>query len=120
MDCFKAWGGWFDKWKSSHGTKEKQISEESLGVSETIVESWMERIKELCKGYDQRDIWNMNKTGCFFKALSAKGLAQKGKKTKGGKKSKQRITVALFVKVDGGEVGKLIEIWKSKKRRCFR
>ena len=50
------------------------------GVSETTVESWMERIKELCKGYDQRDIWNMDESGCFFKALSAKGLAQKGKK----------------------------------------
>ena len=81
---FKASEGWLDKWKLSHGIKEKQISGESLDVC--TVESWMERMKELCKGYDQRDILNMDESGCFFKALPAKGLAQKGKKTKGEKK----------------------------------
>ena len=50
----------------------------------------------------------------------AKGLAQKGKKAKGGKKSKQRITVAFFVSADGRKVGKPIVIWRSKKPRCFR
>ena len=85
LDSFKASEGWLDKWKLSHGIKEKQISGESLDVSQTTVESWMEQIKELHKGYDQRHILNMDESGCFFKALPAKGLAQKGKKTKGGK-----------------------------------
>ena len=56
LDCFKGLEGWLDKWKLSHGVKEKQISGESLGVSENAVKSWMERIKERCKRYDQRDI----------------------------------------------------------------
>ena len=56
LDSFKASDGWLDKWKLSHGIKEKQISGESLDVSQTTVESWMERIRELCKGYDQKDI----------------------------------------------------------------
>ena len=47
--------------------KEKQIAGESLSVSETTVESWIERIKEFCKGYDQRDIWNMNEVVVFSK-----------------------------------------------------
>ena len=50
LDVFKASEGWLDKWKLSHGIKEKQISSESLDVSQTTVESWMEQIKELCKG----------------------------------------------------------------------
>ena len=70
----------------------------------------MEQIKELCKGYDQRDILNMDESECFFKALPAKALAQKGKKTKGGKNSKQRITVAFSIGTDGGKVGKPIVI----------
>ena len=115
FDGFKASEWWLDKWKLSHGIKEKQISGKSLDVSQTTVESWMERIKELCKGYDQRDILNMDE-----QVLPAKGLAQKRKKTKGGKKSKQRITVAFFVSADGGKVGKPIVIWRSKKPRCFR
>ena len=120
LDGFKASEGWLDEWKLSHGIKEKQLSGESLDVSQTTVESWMERIKELCKGYDQRDILSMDESRCFFKALPAKGLAQKGKKTKGEKKSKQLITVAFFVSGDGGKVGKSIVISRSKKPRCFR
>ena len=33
----------------------------------------------------------------FFKALLQKGLAKKGKKGRGGKQSKKRCTVVLFV-----------------------
>lgn len=79
----------------------------------------MERLKELCKGYELKDIWNMDESGCFFKTLPTEGLALKGKKAKGGKKSKQRITVGFFVSADGEKVGKLIVIWRSKKPRPF-
>ena len=41
--------------------------------------------KELCKGYGHKDILNMDESRCFFKSLPTKGLAQKGKKIKGGK-----------------------------------
>ena len=120
LDGFKASEGWLDKWKLSHGIKEKQISGESLDVSKTTIESWMERIQEFCKGYEDKSIINMDESGCFFKALLTKGLAQKGKKSKGGKKSKQRITVAFFVNADGEKVGKPVVIWRSKTPRCFR
>ena len=73
----------------------------------------MERIKELCKGYDQRDIRNMDERGCFLKALP--GLSQKGKKAKGGKKSKQKIAVAFFVYAVRRKLGE-----RNKKSVCFR
>ena len=38
----------------------------------------------------------MDESGCFFKTFPTKGLAQKGKKSKGGKESKQIITVAFL------------------------
>ena len=66
LDGFKASEGWLHKWKLSHGIKEKQISGESLDVSKTTIESWVERITELCKGYDHNDILNMDESGCFF------------------------------------------------------
>ena len=119
LDGFKASEGWLDKWKLSHDIKERQISGESFDFSKTTTESWMERIKKLCKGYDHKDILNMDESGCFFKALHTKGLAQKGKKSKGGKKSKQRITVVFFVSADGEKVGKPIVIWQNKTPRCF-
>ena len=48
----------------------------------------MERLWELTKDYDPVDIWNMGETGCFFKALPEKGLAEKKSQIRGGKKSK--------------------------------
>ena len=49
---FTASNKWLEKWKLSYGIKEKQISGESLDVPITTIESWMERMLELCKGYD--------------------------------------------------------------------
>ena len=62
----------------------------------------------------------MDESDCFFKALSSKSLAQKGKKANDGKKSKQRFAVSYYVSANGGKVGKSIVIWRSKKPRCFR
>ena len=56
----------------------------------------------------------------FFKALPTKGYAIREKKSKGGRKSKQRVTVAFFVSADGGKLGIPIVIWKSNTPRCFK
>ena len=75
LDDSKASEGWLDKWKLSHGIKEKQISGESLDVSKTAIESWMEWMKERCKGYDHKDILNMDESRCFF---SSEGKEKQG------------------------------------------
>lgn len=88
------------------------------GESATV-ESWKERLPEILEGYKAEDIWNLDETGCFWRALPNKGLCQKSKACKGGKKSKERMTVALIVNAVG-EKEKAIVIWKSEKPRCFR
>ena len=55
----------------------------------------------------------MDESDCFFKALPDKGLVGKCKKKKGGKKSKQRFTTALFVNAAGKKVEEAVVIWKS-------
>ena len=45
LDDFRASEGWLQKRKLTHGIREKQISGESMDVSETTVESWMERLR---------------------------------------------------------------------------
>ena len=82
LNNFKASEGWFHKLKLSYGIREKQISGESSDVSEGTVGSWMEQFRELCKGYQLKDILNMDESGCFFKALPSKGLAQRRKNVK--------------------------------------
>ena len=79
LNNFKASEGWFHKLKLSYGIREKQISGKSSDVLEETVGSWMEQLRELCKGYQLKDILNMDESGCFFKALPSNGLAQRGK-----------------------------------------
>ena len=79
LENFRASDGWLDKWKLNHGIREKQISEEFLGVLETTVESWMERIKELCTGYQCQNIWNMDNTSSV---ISLKKWPKKERKQK--------------------------------------
>ena len=82
--------------------------------------SWIERLQELTEGYSLEKIWNMDESGCFFKALHDAGLVQKGQQEKGSKKSKQRFTIAFFVSAAGQKIDEPIVIWKSKLSRCFK
>ena len=53
----------------------------------------MKRLQELTTGYSPENIWNMDKSGCSFKALPDKGLAEKYEKNKKWQKLKSRFTV---------------------------
>ena len=91
-------------WKSAYAIKERQIVGDAGDVTVETVTSWMEIIQELNKEYPSENIWNMGKSGCFFKALSDKGLVEKGKKANGGKKSTQIFTIAFFVNAAGEKI----------------
>ena len=74
---FSASNGWLEKWKISYGVRERKVNGEVGEVTEYTVSAWMERLVELTRGYEPADIWNMDETGCFFKALPEKGLPEK-------------------------------------------
>ena len=89
-------------------------------MAEYTVSAWMERLMKLTKGYELADIWNMDETGCFFKALPEKGLVEKKNQARGGKKSKTRLTIAFFVNAAGEKAIKPLVVWRSKTPRCFK
>ena len=71
-------------------------------VNQETVTAWRERLVTLVHGYSPKDIWNEDETGCFFRAMPDKTLADEKKKAcKGGKKVKIRITLAFFVNATG-------------------
>ena len=113
VDGFVASDGWLEKWKA-------RIVGEGGDVPEETVSSRIERPQELTEGYSSENIWNMDESGCFFKALPDAGLVQKGKRAKGGKKSKQRFEIAFFVSVAGQKIDEPIVTWKSKLPRYFK
>ena len=69
-------------------------------------------------GYNPCDIYSMDETGLFFQALPDRSFAVKGSDCAGGKKSKERLTVALCVSASG-EIEKPLIIGKSLKPHCF-
>ena len=89
-------------------------------VSTTTVQAWIVPLPQLCQNYKLRNILNVDELGLFFKALPEKGFIEKGKKTKGGKKSKQRLTVMFIVFSDGSFVFEPTIIWRSKEPHCFK
>ena len=95
------------------------MSGESGDVNEDTVTAWRERLVTLVRGYSPKDIWNEDETGCFFRALPDKTLADAKKACKGGKKAKIRITLAFFVN-SAGEKEMPIVIGKSASPRCFK
>ena len=120
FEGFKASNGWLDRWKKRHHIKQMTVSGKSGDVSGATVDSWKERLPHILKGYSAQDIWNLDETGCFWRALPDKSFGQRTKECKGGKKSKQRMTVTFIVNAAGASEAMPIVSWKSDKPRCFK
>ena len=116
---FKGTNGWLEKWKRRYNVRKVAVSGESGEVSGVTVCAWKERLPEILRGYDKKNVYNLDETGCFWKALPQQGFAEKGKQCRGGKKSKQRFTIAFMVNA-AGKKEKPVVIWKSANPRCFR
>ena len=119
IDGFEGSSGWLTKWKGRYNIKKIRVSGESGDVSGATISSWKERLPVLLQGYKAEDIFNLDETGCFWRALPESGFGERGKKHSGGKKSKKRITIAFLVSATGAKETPVV-IWNSKKPRCFR
>ena len=98
----------------------RSITGESAEASVDTDKSWRERLIEILKGYEAKDIWNLDETGCFWRALPNKGLGKFKGECKGGEKSKHRVTIAFFVNAAGESEHLPVVIWKSCNPRCFK
>ena len=83
------------------------------------MDSWKERLPEILQGWQPGDIWNMDETGQFFRALPNRSLTEASQSCTGGKKSKDRLMCVFFVNASGGKEKPII-IGKSVNPRCFR
>ena len=97
---FKGTNGWLEKWKKCHNIRKLAVCGESGDVQGNTVDSWKERLAEILKDYEKEGISNIDETGCW-RAIPDQGFGEKGKKCKGGKNSKHRVTVAFLVNAAG-------------------
>lgn len=115
---FKASEGWLEHWKKSYNIRTRVVSGESAVVDNTVVKKWVDDLPKTCEGYRNEDIFNMDETGFFFRALPTRTLATKTDLCKGGKLAKDRVTVALACSIMGEKL-KPIVIGKAKRPQCF-
>ena len=80
---------------------------------------WKEtHLPTILSRYKQKDIFNADDLGLFFRALPKKTQELKGEKCTGGKHSKVRLTGMSAASVTGEKLPLLV-IGKSNSPRCF-
>ena len=89
---FAASNGWLESFKCQHNICNMTVAGEEGGVNPDTIQSWNERAREITRGWNPSDVWNMDETSRFWRGLPEKSLSEKGKRCSGGKKCKQRNT----------------------------
>ena len=115
---FKASNGWLNAFVKRNNIVFRTQQGEGRDVNQSTVDEWKIKLVELCKGYAPKDIYNMDETGLFFRGSNKKTFHFKGEDCKGGKLSKERLTVGLCASLSG-EKEMPIVIGKSTRPRCF-
>ena len=116
---FKASSGWLTSFKGRHNISAGVLCGESASVNQEIVKQWTSRVPEILRDYDPENIYNMDETAIFYRALPDKTLKQRGDECKGTKKIKERLTVSLCVCMMGNFETALV-IGHAAKPRCFK
>lgn len=114
---FQYSNGWLQRFKSRRNISCHKYEGEADSANRDVVGQGRADVNELLKDYQLVDIYNMDETGLFY-ALTPNATLATGP-TKGKKKSKDRITVALCSNADGSHKLKPLVIAKAKKPRCF-
>ncbi|XP_042894041.1 tigger transposable element-derived protein 4-like [Penaeus japonicus] len=74
IDEFKGSTGWLDKFKTRHNINCTVLSGEGATVCSETVEMWKDRLPEIIRPYDQKDILNLDESGLFYRALPDRTL----------------------------------------------
>ena len=118
---FKCSSEWLEQFKGRHGLTFKKIVGESGTVSSAMTQEWISTsLPALLSEFKPEDIYNADETGLFYKCLPEKTFAMKGDTCKGGKLSKERLTVLVAANMTGSDKLPLLAIGKFAKPRCFK
>ena len=119
VESFKASNGWLESFKHRHNIVMGTMSGERGDVSNDTVNDWKSKLPTVCEGYTPQDIFNMDETGLFYRDTPKSTFKVNGEECTGGKRSKERLTIALCASMTGEKLPALV-IGKCKKPRCFK
>ncbi|CAF4374954.1 unnamed protein product, partial [Rotaria magnacalcarata] len=119
-ETFKASNGWLEKFHNRHAISFRTINGECASVDDSTVEEWTQRLSTILDGFNENDVFNADETGLFYRATPDRSLVLSNEECKGGKKSKERLTVLLYSNLTGTEKLKPVVIGRSQRPRCFK
>ena len=118
---FQCSNGWLDRFKTRHSYTFRNIVGEAHAVSNVMVETWQgTTLPNLLSNYAPEDIYNADEMGLFYKLQPAKSMVHSGEDGRGGKRSKDRLTVMPCANMTGTDKLPLLIIGKAQKPRCFK
>ena len=109
-NVLKESNGWLNLWKKSYNVRQIKNCGKSGDVSGATIDSWKQRVLDIVQGYSAEDKWNLDETGCYGRALPDRRFNERMKACKGGKQSKQWITVTFKANANGASKAMPIEI----------
>ena len=119
IEGFKASNGWFDRLKKKYSINLVAISGESASADRNGAKNFAEGIRNLIEGYSDDEIFNLDETGLYWKAMPDKTLTRNGKLVAGRKMNKERLTIPFLVG-KAGEKYEPVIIGKSDRPRALR
>jgi hypothetical protein len=84
-----------------------------------VVDNWEKQLKNEIKGFQPKDVYNLDETALFYRLLPNKTYAFGDESRHGYKQFKERVTIVLISNADGTDK-KAIMIGRSHKPRAFR
>ena len=76
---FKASNGWFDRLKRKYCINRVTVSGESASADKKAAKKFVDNIQDLIQGYSDDEIFNLDETGLYWKAMPNKTLRRTGK-----------------------------------------
>ena len=111
----------FGRWKDRHGIRLRAVCGEAADVDTEAVDNWrLTVLPQLLSPYEEKDIFNADESGLFWRMLPDRTFYFNRKSCTGGKQAKDRITVLLATNMTGTSKLKPLVLGKAKNPRCFR
>jgi hypothetical protein len=117
---FVASNGWLEGFRKRNDILFKNIQGESASVPQNIVSDWITKLELIIADYEINDIYNGDEFGVFWKCMPNKTMLLKGQSCKGGKRSKERVSIYACTNMSGTDKLRLVVIGKYKNPRCFK
>ncbi|CAF1330605.1 unnamed protein product [Adineta steineri] len=73
-DGFRAPNGWVEKFRTRHVISFRIISDENTSVDTSTVEEWTKRFSTIIEEFNKNDIFNVDETALFYRALPDRSL----------------------------------------------